>query len=405
MAAEKYYYGCIFRYTPWLVLFISSILNIIFVSDIYGLSGGEPSRAVLATPRGRPDVTFHRKRRKVISNQSNYQCDLPESIKPMFYVYDIPSALREELRKEWYEIWYQDKYNAKKVNFGFGPQMKNASPKQNNKMTNMKKEYYEDYYYTHMHSMELFINERLKVEERFYKNEPMASDYSTNNLPKWVTNDPSQASVFIIPFPFALSYRVYRDGEWSLLQKHHATLQEWLDVCMHYYSFVCVCTYMCSIDEMKNNSVYKDNIGKKMHVILFGRIAYETGQITRRGSPFWNDTSYYVVSIDRNCHGDVQSCLTRLSMPHPSAFHPRHFDSLYQQISNSKAFSRDILVSFCGAVRTPTRNQARITCVNAKQSPILVKEFSGNLCWFDDTEQVVMRLQSDSKHNLGTDFN
>ncbi|ETO17323.1 hypothetical protein RFI_20002, partial [Reticulomyxa filosa] len=146
-----------------------------------------------------------------------------------------------------------------------------------------------------------------------------------------------------------------------------------------------------------NNQVYKDNIGKKMHVILFGRIAYETGQMNRRGSPFWNDSLYYVLSIDRNCHGDVQSCFNRLSMPHPSAFHPQQLDSLRRQIAMSKSYKRDILVSFCGAVRTPTRRSAKEVCDYAKNDPNVSHEFDGELCSFDDSNEVEDRLKMNPK--------
>eukprot|EP01083_Nonionella_stella_P261302 889877_1 len=94
----------------------------------------------------------------------------------------------------------------------------------------------------------------------------------------------------------------------------------------------------------------------------------------RMGSKFWSlkdgDISdYWHVSIDRNCHGDPPACIKRISMPHPSNFHPQSLESLKTRIDNiqdSWIQKRDILLAFCGAVRTPLRKNAMVNCKKIK---------------------------------------
>ena len=77
-------------------------------------------------------------------------------------------------------------------------------------------------------------------------------------------------------------------------------------------------------------------------------------------------TKYWVLSIDRNCHGDPPSCWKRISMPHPSNYHPMDVKGLKAHIARLKESfdenKRSIMVTFCGYLRTEHRNISRDTC-------------------------------------------
>ena len=148
----------------------------------------------------------------------------------------------------------------------------------------------------------------------------------------------------------------------------------------------------------QNDPVYQKYLGKKPHFITFGRIAYETGQIRRHHSKFWIENRYWVLSIDRNCHGDPDSCWKRVSMPHPSVYHPNSIESLKKRLEKSKHTERDILVSFCGAVRTPTRQQALDVCKSTTKHPKWKEMFDGTLCEFDDS----MLIDEEMKKTIGS---
>ncbi|ETO27278.1 hypothetical protein RFI_09852, partial [Reticulomyxa filosa] len=243
-------WGISLHKVPWLVLLVSLSLNVIFLGDVAFHSSRNESdwlveqatatttTTTTTTEPHKNIVTSTRHVHKNYYNESEYKCKLINTIKPVVYVYDIPSSLREDLRKQWFEQWYQEKYTPEALNFGFGERMdfdlvpKRLDPfRRDNKRHQKNMDiYYEDYYFTHMHSMEIFVNERLKVEEK-----ALAQSQSDRGHPyvhpKWVTNDPSQASVFVIPFPFALNFRALHEKEWPLLQGYHGALQQWLDVC------------------------------------------------------------------------------------------------------------------------------------------------------------------------------
>ena len=71
-----------------------------------------------------------------------------------------------------------------------------------------------------------------------------------------------------------------------------------------------------------------------------------------------------MISVCR--HGDSPLCWKRVSMPHPSNYHPLNVKSLKIRINKLKAMfdenKKSILVSFCGYVRTQHRNISKDTC-------------------------------------------
>ena len=69
-----------------------------------------------------------------------------------------------------------------------------------------------DYYFTHMHSLEIIFEKRIA------------------NTPEYVTKNPEEAILFYIPFPFALHFRYMHVRNWTLLLQTHHDLQNWLEV-------------------------------------------------------------------------------------------------------------------------------------------------------------------------------
>ncbi|ETO22279.1 exostosin family protein, partial [Reticulomyxa filosa] len=158
--------------------------------------------------------------------------------------------------------------------------------------------------------------------------------------------------------------------------------------------------------ENNNNNFFKKKKKyllelKKPHLILFGRIGYETHQITRKGTPFWNDKLYVVASIDRNCHGIARTCVNRFSIPHPSIFHPKSIESLQLQIERSQKLERDILVSFCGAVRSEIREKALKNCQWTYGWRKWVWFWDGELCVFDDSLKIEEQMKREGLNSHG----
>ena len=137
-------------------------------------------------------------------------CHFKSSFNNLIYVYDLPYELRDDSRKKWYEMFYRRKdYDDKKsLNYGFGDVMEISLFGSDDDNSN------EEYYYTHMHSLEIIFNERLTRQENRY-----------------VTKDPSKATLFWIPYPFALDYRYWHGRSWDTILENHEKLQNWLDVC------------------------------------------------------------------------------------------------------------------------------------------------------------------------------
>eukprot|EP01084_Bolivina_argentea_P125048 221589_1 len=222
-------------------------------------------------------------------------CHFNASLKNRIYLYDIPYHMREIPRGSWYSRFVGlDNYNnTESLNFGFGQKMYAHDWSR------------KDIHLTHMHVLEIIFNERLKVD-----------DY-------YITNNPDQAMLFHIPYPFGLHYRFWERTESKRIAKHHLQLQSWLN----------------------NNAIYRkyfiDIETRRPHMLTFGRIAYETHRLEKMGSQFFkihggDITKYWMLSIDRNCHGDPPSCWKRISMPHPSNFHPQNVKSLKMLINRLK---------------------------------------------------------------------
>ena len=95
-----------------------------------------------------------------------------------------------------------------------------------------------------------------------------------------------------------------------------------------------------------------------------------------------------------NCTtGDPPSCWKRISMPHPSLYHPSdvaslktHITKLKQRMNNNE---KSILVSFCGYVRTPHRNISKKTCSNFKRkSKWRNSDRYDDICVFEDGAEI-----------------
>lgn len=104
-------------------------------------------------------------------------------------------------------------------------------------------------------------------------------------------------------------------------------------------------------------------------------------------------TKYWVLSIDRNCHGDPPSCWKRISMPHPSNFHPSNVQSLKRLTDRLKDVfakkSKRILVSFCGYLRTEHRNISYKTCQHFnRKSKWRYDERYDKMCVFEDGVEI-----------------
>lgn len=262
------------------------------------------------------------------NNNDNNICHFNTSLRGKIYVYDIPWHMREIPRYLWYERFSGgDNYNdSKTLNFGFGKKMYENDWSR------------KDFHLTHMHILEIIFNERLKFDKYY------------------ITNNPDEAMLFHIPYPFGLHYRFWERTESQRIASHHKQLEIWLN----------------------NNEIYKkyflDINNRRPHILMFGRIAYETVRLEKMGSKFFSIdnnngdiTKYWILSIDRNCHGDPPSCWKRISIPHPSNYHPLNVKSLKTHIIKLKeSFNnknkRNILVSFCGYLRTKNRNISSETC-------------------------------------------
>lgn len=109
---------------------------------------------------------------------------------------------------------------------------------------------------------------------------------------------------------------------------------------------------------------------------------------------------YHVLSIDRNCIGNPIWCNKRISVPHVSFFHPTSVQSLTNQMQRTVSSNRDILISFCGAVRTDTRREALQYC-NRMRGSKWSRLFNGNLCYFEDSLKLDKQLKADGIRGQG----
>eukprot|EP01084_Bolivina_argentea_P036401 67356_1 len=185
-------------------------------------------------------------------SSNNDICHFNTSLVGKVYVYDLPWNMRELPRMRWYEMFNKQshaEYNdTKQFNFGFGDPIKRGKEK--------------DFHSTHMHSLEIILNERFKQADNY------------------LTNDPNKALIFHIPFPFAQHFRYYHRSDHDHITGPH----------MDVYNL------------LAKTDAFQKYFKKKPHFLLYGRIAYETSRMGRMGSKFWSlkdgDISdYWHVSI------------------------------------------------------------------------------------------------------------
>ena len=169
-------------------------------------------------------------------------CHFNRSLQRKIYVYPIPSHMREDPRYLWYSRFSGlDNYNdSAALNFGFGAKM--FSERDSDKP---------DMHLTHMHGLEVILNERLKTD-----------DY-------YLTHNPEEAHLFHIPYPFALHYRFWERTESKRIAKHHRQLQDWLNADPVYQRY------------------FLNKTQRRPHILSFGRIAYETVRLETMGSQFF----------------------------------------------------------------------------------------------------------------------
>ena len=169
-------------------------------------------------------------------------CNFNASLKGRIYLYDIPTHMREIPRDLWYSRFVGlDNYNdTESLNFGFGIQMYDGDWGK------------KDLHQTHMHVLEIIFNERLKVDKYY------------------LTDNPEEAFIFHIPYPFALHYRFWERTQAERITRHHVQIQEWLN----------------------NNEVYQkyfiNEENRRPHMLTFGRIAYETVRLEKMKSQFFS---------------------------------------------------------------------------------------------------------------------
>lgn len=173
----------------------------------------------------------------------NAICHFNVSLKHKVYVYPIPEFMRENPRRDWRVRFesLEDYNDSNALNFGFG-----------RKMYDDNDPLLKDFYLTHMHSLEVIFNERLKVD-----------DY-------YLTDNPDEAWLFHIPFPFALHYRFWERTEAERLKRHHQQLQEWLNGNEAFQRY------------------FIDETNRRPHILTFGRIAYETVRLENQESQFFS---------------------------------------------------------------------------------------------------------------------
>eukprot|EP01083_Nonionella_stella_P094767 265999_1 len=273
-------------------------------------------------------------------------CGFDVSLKGKIYLYDLPYTMREVPRGQWYRRFagltnYND---TQALNFGFGKKMYSDWRRR-------------DIHLTHMHALEVIWNERLKVDKYY------------------LTDNPEEAMLFHIPYPFALHYRFWERTESERITRHHAQIQNYMNEDPVYQKY------------------FVNAETRRPHILTFGRIAYETVRLENMKSQFFSIngdlTKYWILSIDRNCHGDPPSCWKRVSMPHPSNYHPKdvrslkiHVKKVKQAIEHKK---KTIFVSFCGYVRTNHRNISRDTCSHFKRKSKWRHSLEyDDVCVFDD---------------------
>eukprot|EP01083_Nonionella_stella_P174302 603849_1 len=278
-------------------------------------------------------------------------CHFHTSLEHKVYIYDLPWSMREEPRMRWYEMFNKQSHasynDTTRFNFGFGDALSRS--------------FESGFHSTHMHSLEIILNERFKK----------ATYYLTDN--------PDEAILFHIPFPFAQHFRYYHRSDHDYITGPH---QEVYDV-------------------VSQTEAFTKYFSKKPHFLVYGRIAYETGRMGRLGSKFWSLKegdihSYWHVSIDRNCHGDPPACVKRISMPHPSNFHPTNVKALKERIDTIKlswAERRQYMLAFCGAVRTPLRRNAMKMCNIVKYNRWGMRSGHRQLCVFEDSVSFEQRLK------------
>ena len=168
-------------------------------------------------------------------------CHFNASLRGKIYVYDIPWHMREIPRYLWYERFSGgDNYNeTKSLNFGFGKKMYENDWSR------------KDFHLTHMHVLEVILNERLK-SDKYY-----------------ITDNPDEAMLFHIPYPFGLHYRYWERLESERIANHHHQLQKWLNEHEAYQKY------------------FVDEKNRRPHILTFGRIAYETVRLEKMGSKFF----------------------------------------------------------------------------------------------------------------------
>eukprot|EP01083_Nonionella_stella_P283798 965938_1 len=324
-------------------------------------------------------------------------CHLNHAQRHKIYIYDLPYFYREQPRKHWYR-WIHGKQliydTPSALNFAFGTSMNLSA-------------YHKDFYHTHQHSLEILLNERFKSE-------------STKD--KYFTKNASEAVLFHIPFPFAMHFRFYNVRDWDLLISHHTFVMEWLsDSVTNTSKIKDIALQQRESAVFKHNFLTEDHY--KPHWISYTRIAHETDRLQRKHSPFWlNENTYsetnhlselhspfWHVSIDRNC-GDPRQCLKRISVPHPSVFHPQDIETLKSHVDRLKVVDekhgRNILVSFCGAIRTSTREKAHEVCTKYTRNKwgkwwhLYNAPHQIEICRFEDSLEYEKLLKSE--HNVNS---
>ena len=138
-----------------------------------------------------------------------------------------------------------------------------------------------------------------------------------------------------------MHFRFYNVRDWNELISHHQFVMDYLSDTITNMTLIKDLDLEIQKRESKVFKKYFKSNNYKPQWLSYTRIADETSRLTRKYSPFWinsNNNSninnlhemisqFWHISIDRNC-GDPRQCIKRISVPHPSVYHPKDKKSL-----------------------------------------------------------------------------
>ncbi|KAI5660611.1 hypothetical protein M9H77_19934 [Catharanthus roseus] len=295
------------QYVVWLL--ITLVLQALIIVYYTRRAADSPS------PPSTPELLLHKQFPAVPSDDNNQiKCDLGK-----VFVYDLPPIFNKELLDKCHDL---DPWSSKCdaiSNGGFGPK---AIGLQGIVPMNLTP----SWYWTDMYSAEVIYHVRMM-------------DYKCRTL------NPNEATAFYVPFYPGLAIGKYlwfnytsKDRDW-----HSEMLLNWL----------------------KNQPYWKKQNGSD-HFIMFGRLTWDFRRLTKSDKE-WGSSFIYMplmknvlkITVERSQWDPLE-----ISVPYPTAFHPKSESEILNWQKYVRNRKRDKLFCFVGATRKKIKNDFRGILMN-----------------------------------------